>query len=59
MWRDFMEPQDYIVFKIEGEYATLKNTDNGAEIFVAMALLPAGVDVGTKLHCECLQYTII
>lgn len=54
-----MEPQDYIVFKIEGEYATLKNTDNGAEIFVAMALLPAGVDVGTKLHCECLQYTII
>lgn len=54
-----MEPQDYIVFKIEGEYATLKNIDNGTEVFVAMALLPSGTDVGTKLHCECLQYTIV
>lgn len=54
-----MEPQDYIVFKIEGEYATLKNIENGAEIFVAMALLPPGTDIGTKLHSECLQYTII
>ena len=54
-----MEPQDYIVFKIEGEYATLKNIYNGAEVFVAMALLPSGIDVGTKLQCECLQYTII
>lgn len=53
-----MEPQDYIVFKIEGEYATLKNIDNGAEIFVAMALLPAGIDVGTKIHSECFQYSI-
>lgn len=54
-----MEPQDYIVHKIEGEYATLKNIDNGVEVFVAMALLPSGIDVGTKLHCECLQYTVI
>lgn len=54
-----MEPQDYIVSKIEGEYATLKNIDNGEEIFIAMALLPGGTDVGTRLHCECLQYTII
>lgn len=54
-----MESQDYIVYKIEGEYATLKNIDNGDEVFIAMALLPPGVDVGTKLRCECLQYTII
>ena len=54
-----MEPQDYIVVKIEGEYATLKNVEDGVEIFVAMALLPAGVDVGVKLHSECLQYTIV
>ena len=54
-----MEPQDYIVFKIDGEYATLKNIDDSSEVFVAMALLPLGTDVGTKLHCECLQYTII
>ena len=55
----YMEPQDYIVSKIEGDYATLKNIDNGEEVFIAMALLPVGTDVGTKLHCECLQYTII
>ena len=54
-----MEPQDYIVYKIEGEYAILKNIDDGVEVFVAMALLPAGTDVGVKLHCECLQYTIV
>ncbi len=54
-----MEPQDYIVYKIQGEYATLKNIDNGAEIFVAMALLPTGINVGTKLHCECFQYTLL
>ena len=53
-----MEPQDYIVHKIEGEYATLKNIDDGTEVFIAMALLPAGTDIGTKLHYEYLQYTI-
>ncbi len=55
-----MEPKDYIVSKIEGEYAYLKVIDNSAEeLFIAMALLPANVDVGTRLHYEMLQYTII
>ena len=54
-----MEPQDYIVYKIEGEYATLKNTNDGTEVFIAMALLPSGTDIGTKLHYEYLQYTIV
>ena len=54
-----MEPQYYIVSKIEGDYATLKNIDNGEDVFIAMALLPVGTDVGTKLYCECLQYTIV
>ena len=40
-----MEPKDYIVAKIEGEYATLKNILDGGEIFIAMALLPEGVDM--------------
>jgi len=53
-----MEPQDYIVFKIEGEYAVLKNIEDDNEVFVAIALLPAGIDIGTKIHCECFQYTI-
>ncbi len=54
-----MEPQYYIVSKIEGDYATLKNIDNGEDVFIAMALLPVGTDVGTKLYCECFQYTIV
>ncbi len=55
-----MEPKDYIVTRIEGEYAYLReeNTD-GEEIFIALFLLPLGVDVGTRLHYEWLSYTII
>ena len=53
------EPKDYIVVRIEGDYATLKNTDDGNEIFIAMALLPPGIDVGVKLHYENLEYEIV
>ena len=54
-----MEPKDYIVAKIEGEYATLRNIEDGGEIFIAMALLPDGVDLGSRLHYECFTYTLI
>lgn len=56
-----MEPKDYIVSKIEGEYAYLQLLEDSSaeEIFIAMALLPPGVDVGTRLHYEMLQYTIV
>ena len=56
-----MEPKDYTVIKIEGEYAYLRGdgeTEDKA-IFIAMALLPPGVDVGTRLHYEMLSYTVI
>jgi hypothetical protein len=53
-----MEPKDYTVVKIEGEYATLKE-ENGNELFIALALLPIGTDEGTRLHCELFQYEII
>ncbi|MBR7162135.1 MAG: hypothetical protein IKD07_06940 [Clostridia bacterium] len=56
-----MEPKDYIVTKIEGEYAYLRE-ENGTgeeEIFIALFLLPNGTDVGTRLHYEWLTYTII
>lgn len=53
-----MEPKDYIVDKIEGEYARLRDVVSGDELFIAMALLPLGVDIGTKLHYEMLEYTI-
>ena len=54
-----MEPKDYIVIKIEGEYATLRDIESGDELFIAMALLPEGVDIRTKLHYEMLSYTIV
>lgn len=56
-----MTPKDYIVTKIEGEYAYLREIDssNTDEIFIALALLPNGVDIGTKLHYEMLEYSII
>ena len=54
-----MEPKDYTVVKIEGEYAILKDDQTGEELFIAMALLPLGVDIGTRLHYEMLEYSII
>ena len=56
-----MEPKDYTVVKIEGEYAYLRPDGGRAEndLFIAMALLPAGIDVGSRLHYEMLTYTVI
>ncbi len=56
-----MEPKDYIVSKIEGEYAYLRLLDSSddQELYIAMALLPPNTDIGTKLHYEMLQYIII
>ena len=56
-----MEPKDYIVVRIEGEYAYLRADDAPADeaLFIAMALLPAEGDVGTRLHYEMFSYTII
>jgi hypothetical protein len=53
-----MEPKDYTVIKIEGEYAILADNETKEELFIAMALLPLGVDVGSRLHYEMLEYTI-
>ncbi len=54
-----MEPKDYIVKEIRGEYAILDDRENGEELFIAMALLPMGVDIGTNLHYEMMTYEII
>ncbi len=55
-----MEPRDYVVTKIEGEYAYLRDESSAdGEMFIALALLPAGVDVGTRLHYEMFEYTIV
>ena len=54
-----MEAKDYIVTRIEGEYAYLKDECSDNEIFIALALLPEGTDIGTRLHYEMFEYSII
>ncbi len=53
-----MDPKNYIVTEISGEYATLTERISGETLFIALALLPPGTDIGTKLHYEMLEYTI-
>jgi hypothetical protein len=57
-----MEPKDYILVKIEGEYAYLREineTNPEKDIYIALALLPPGVNVGDKLHYEMFAYTLM
>ncbi len=54
-----MEVRYYTVVKIEGEYAYIMDKETGEEIFIAMFLLPEGVDIGTKLKYEMLEYEVI
>ena len=56
-----MEPKDYVVTRIEGEYAYLREIDGASdvELFIALALLPSGTDVGSRLHYEMLEYTLL
>ncbi len=56
--RRYMEPHDYKVTKIDGEYATLTELSTGEELFIALFLLPDGTDLGTLLHYEDLCYEI-
>lgn len=53
-----MEPKDYILDRIEGEYAYIKDVESGNEVFIALALLPVGASVGSKLHFEMFEYTL-
>ncbi len=50
---------DYTVLRIESEYATLREDTSGEELFIAMALLPPGVDIGTRLHFENMEFSIV
>lgn len=45
------------IASISGEYATLVD-ESGEELFIAMALLPAGADVGTRLSYENNEFSI-
>ena len=48
----------YKVYPSGHHYFTLKD-EGGEELFIAMALLPFGVDVGTKLKYENFEFEII
>lgn len=54
-----METKLYVLTKIEGEYAYLAPEEGGEELFIAMALLPLGVDLGTRLKYENFEFEII
>ncbi len=54
-----METKFYILTKIDGEYAIITDEASGEELFIAMALLPLGVDIGTRLKYEDLTFEII
>ena len=54
-----METKFYTLTRIEGEYAYLKDKDSDNEIFIALALLPEGADVGSEIKCEMFEYTLI
>ena len=56
-----VETKEYIVFKIDGDYAILKRTDieSNDDFLVARALLPIEIDEGSRLLWENLEYTII
>ena len=53
-----MEERVYTVKNISGEYATLVDA-SGEELFIAMALLPEGVDVGTRLKYAFPDFTVL
>lgn len=54
-----METVFYKVIRIEGEYAILSDKKSGAEVFIAMALLPSNTDVGSLLKYEMFCYEAV
>lgn len=52
-----MDEKHYIVDRISGDYAYLRDTQTGTELCAAMALLPEETDEGVKLLWKNLTYT--
>ena len=53
-----METKNYKITRIEGEYAYIQD-ENGEELFIAMALLPPGSDIGSMLKQENFEFTLL
>ena len=54
-----MEVKYYTVIRIEGEYAYIREDGTTEELFIAMALLPLGADIGTRLRYENFEFSIM
>lgn len=56
-----MDKKYYTVIKIEGEYAYLRDDSDphGEPLFIAMALLPLNVDIGTRLSYSFPDFEIV
>lgn len=56
-----MEYAEYIVLRIDGDYAVLQRTDEPSDddVFIARALLPAEAGEGTRLKCEWFSYSLL
>ena len=54
-----MESKEYTVSRIEGEYAYITDADSGEELFIAMALLPPGIDIGSRLSYSFPDFIVI
>lgn len=54
-----MEAKYYIVTRIEGEYAYLMEDGKVEELYIAMALLPLGVDIGSRLKYEAFEFSLV
>ena len=57
-----MQDRVYIIMRIEGEYAYLRDENMCTacdELMIAMALLPLGVDVGSRLLYKDLEFSIL
>lgn len=54
-----MDEKIYKVVRIEGEYAILNDEKEEGELFIALALLPLGTDLGSRLRFENFSYELI
>ncbi len=54
-----MEPKNYKLTRIDGDYAHLLNLENNEDMLIARALIPPEADEGNILRWENFVYTII
>lgn len=56
-----MEEMQFIVLRLDGDYAVLRRTDTETDIEIplARALLPAEAAEGTRLLYADLEYTVL